>query len=76
MESLKRVVVYVPQVLHKKLKAELAIEGLSLSQWFRDEATTWIELEPKTGEKILEKKISEPVKDVPPQVQSDEWEAA
>lgn len=34
-KRLKRVVVYIPELLHRQLKAKLAGEGTNVSDWFR-----------------------------------------
>ena len=41
-----RVVVYVPQDTHKKLKANCALSGISVSRWFRDAAEDFLKTEP------------------------------
>ena len=35
---MKRVVVYVPLELLRRLKSKLALQGLTISEWFRREA--------------------------------------
>ena len=40
---MKRVVVYMPQELHHKLKAKCALSGTSVSEWFRQGAKKFIE---------------------------------
>lgn len=30
--------VYIPEEKHRKLKAKLALDGISLSEWFRNKA--------------------------------------
>lgn len=34
-DKLKRVVVYLPESTHRRLRAKLAAAGLSVSKWFR-----------------------------------------
>jgi hypothetical protein len=58
MEVTTRVVVYVPQDAHRKLKSKLALLNQSMSDWFRQH----VEEELKSGEKNFLKK--NPEKDV------------
>lgn len=49
METSVRFVAYMPHMLHKKLKAELALEGETLSSWLRKSAISYINAEPSDG---------------------------
>lgn len=55
---MERVVVYVPQVLHKDIKEKLTKEGKTLSWWVRDKMEKELPQAPSLKEKpvVIEKK--------------------
>ena len=57
-DYMQRVVVYVPQDAHKRLKVDLMTKGLTVSEWFREMAEKELMVEP---EKISRKKINDTV---------------
>ena len=54
-DYMQRVVVYVPQDTHKTLKSVLALQGLTVSEWFRNKVAE--ELVQPTEKISTEKKV-------------------